>query len=214
MQKSNYRSEIWWPSAESITPAPLAHCQWVDGDVRLSGLENNSNQDASRGIAVAVARLRLESPINNAAWGRNEEHQIRSRSIRGEEIGTLMRSLVAGSPRITLTPTMAVDDDGRVVIKLKIVSDVAEAEVGQEYQVFWAKVVRHAARALAKDLSRGIEVQLSGVGLDPESEVEEHVGPDNDGCDGLADEDHTAASLRRLAGVAGMSRLLSHHVES
>ena len=193
MQKSHYWSELWGPSAESITPTPVAHCQWVDGEVRLAGLENNPNQNASRRIEVEVARLRLESPSNVAAWARNEEPQIRTWATRGEEIGTLMRSLVDGSPRILLTPAMALDEDGRVVIKLHIKSDVAEAEVGQEYQVFWTKVVRRIARSLAKNLSRGIEEQLSGVGLDPESGVDDHVGLDNDGCDGSDGEDQTDA---------------------
>ena len=191
MDKSLYRIEIWRPSAESISPAPLAHCEWVDGELRFVGLENTPTQDTTRRVEVEVARLRLESPSNAAQWSTNEEHQIRTWATRGEKIGTFMRSLVEGSPRIILTPAVALDDDGRVVVKLDIGSDVAGVEVGQEYQLFWANVARRAASTLAKDLSRGIEEQLSGIGLDPVSGVEEHVEPDN--CDGLDDEGHAEA---------------------
>ena len=188
MQESLYRCEIWRPSDEYINSAPLGHCEWVDGELRLVGLDNNTNQDTTR-REVEVARLRLESPSNAAPWARNEDHQIRTWATQREEIGTFMQSLADGSPHIILTPAMALDEHGRVVVKLHIGSKVTEAAVGPKYQIFWENVARCTARALVENLSRGIEEQLSGFGLYPESSDEDHVEPDDEDRDRPDDED-------------------------
>lgn len=151
---------------------PLRHCEWVEGGLRIVGPEETVNPEPHRPNEVEVARLRLRSPRVINPWGWAEDHHIRTWTTQSEQIVTFMQSLEDGFPRIILTPTMTIDEHGRVVVNLDIGCETADVVGGPDFGTFWKTVVRRTAPALAEKLSVGIQRQLCGYGLYPEADDE------------------------------------------
>ena len=146
---------------------PFPHCEWVEGELRIVGLKEIVDSNTKRPKEVDVAPLRLKSPRAIPSWHMIIDRPIRARATESEQITTFLRSLEIGSPRIILTPTIAVDEHGGVVVNLDVHCELNQVAAGQEFEEFWKTAVRRVAMPFAERLSMGIQEQLFGYGFHP-----------------------------------------------
>ena len=139
----------------------------MEGELRIVGLKETVNPNTNRPNEVDVAQLRLKSPRDVPSWHMTIDRPIRARATESEQITTFLRSLEIGSPRIILTPTMAVDEHGGLVVNLDIHCETNEVVAGQGVEEFWKTAVRRVAMPFTEQLSLGIREQLFGYGFHP-----------------------------------------------
>ena len=122
---------------------------------------------------VEVANIRLAAPrVRGSLLNPWVSQQLRAPADKTELITTFVRSLEAGSPRIILTPTITVDEDGGFVVNLAIRCETDEVGAGHCYLKFWTSVVRSSSISFTERLNVAIE-EVFEKGLYPDFYVDE-----------------------------------------
>ena len=127
----------------------------------MPDFEGRSYSRSQLSDEVEVARIRVSVPRTPDAVVTVDDSQIRASASNPQRIITFIHSLRYLSPRIILTPTMSLIDDGAIVVDFRINGETTYGEPAHASQMFWDSVAQQFGFSITEYLRTAIQDQLA-----------------------------------------------------